>query len=62
MYTHTRSRVVGPGLGTFSSSGDHAGDGQRKELGLQQSRRQSLEVAAPKTPMVESQAHTDQRR
>nr|XP_048277873.1 epithelial-stromal interaction protein 1 isoform X2 [Myodes glareolus] len=61
MYTHTRSRVVGPGLGTFSFSGDHAGDGQRKELGLQQSRRQSLEVAAPKTPMVERQAHTDQR-
>ena len=62
MYTHTRSRVVGPGLGTFSFSGDHAGNGQRKELGLQQNRRQSLEVAAPKSPMVERQERTDQRR
>ncbi|KAM7321279.1 hypothetical protein ACRRTK_019371 [Alexandromys fortis] len=61
MYTHTRSRVVGPGLGTFSLSGDHAGNGQHKELGLQQSRRQSLEEAAPKNPTVERQGHTDQR-
>ncbi|XP_075805828.1 epithelial-stromal interaction protein 1 isoform X2 [Microtus pennsylvanicus] len=60
MYTHTRSRVVGPGLGAFSFSGDHAGNGQRKELGLQQSRRQSLEVAAPKNPTVERQGRTDQ--
>ncbi|CAO2591655.1 Epithelial-stromal interaction protein 1 [Lemmus lemmus] len=61
MYTHTRSRVVGPGPGTFSFSGDHSGDGKRKELGLQQSRKQSLEMAAPKTPMEERQGHTDQR-
>ncbi|XP_057642369.1 epithelial-stromal interaction protein 1 isoform X1 [Chionomys nivalis] len=61
MYTHTRSRVVDPALGTFSFSGDHAGNGQRKELGLQESRRQSLEVAAPKNPMVERQGRTDQR-
>ncbi|XP_038165791.1 epithelial-stromal interaction protein 1 isoform X2 [Arvicola amphibius] len=61
MYTHTRSRVVGPRLGTFSFSGDHARDGQRKELGLQQSRRQSLEVEAPTPPTVERQGHTDQR-
>ncbi|XP_052046855.1 epithelial-stromal interaction protein 1 isoform X2 [Apodemus sylvaticus] len=56
---YTRSRVVGPGLGTSSISRDHAGAGQRRELGLQQNRRQSLEVAAPEGPKLER--HADQR-
>ncbi|XP_015857855.1 epithelial-stromal interaction protein 1 isoform X7 [Peromyscus maniculatus bairdii] len=57
---YTRSRVVGPGLGTSSISRDHAGDGQRKELHQQQSRRQSLEMPAPKDPMMERQGRADQ--
>lgn len=57
---YTRSRVVGPGLGTSSISRDHAGDGQRKELHQQQSRRPSLEIPAPKDPMMERQGRADQ--
>nr|Q8VDI1.2 RecName: Full=Epithelial-stromal interaction protein 1 [Mus musculus] len=57
---YTRSKVVGPGLGTSSISRDHAGAGQRRELGLQQNRRQSLEVAAPEGPKMERQGHADQ--
>ncbi|XP_059129281.1 epithelial-stromal interaction protein 1 isoform X1 [Peromyscus eremicus] len=57
---YTRSRVVGPGLGTSSSSRDHTGDGQHKELHQQQSRRQSLERPAPKDPMMERQGRADQ--
>nr|XP_034354109.1 epithelial-stromal interaction protein 1 isoform X2 [Arvicanthis niloticus] len=58
---YTRSRVVGPGLGTSSISRDHAGAGQRRELGLQQNRRQSLEVTAPEGPKMGRQEHADQR-
>uniref|UniRef100_A0A8C2LSI0 Epithelial stromal interaction 1 n=1 Tax=Cricetulus griseus TaxID=10029 RepID=A0A8C2LSI0_CRIGR len=61
MYTHTRSRVVGPGLGPSFISRDHAGHGQRRELGLQQSQRQSLEAQAPKDAMMERPRRTDQR-
>ncbi|XP_021083333.1 epithelial-stromal interaction protein 1 isoform X2 [Mesocricetus auratus] len=61
MYTHTRSRVVDPGLGTSSISRDHAGHGQRRELGLQQSQRQSLEVPVPKDAMMERQGRADQK-
>ncbi|XP_028734354.1 epithelial-stromal interaction protein 1 isoform X6 [Peromyscus leucopus] len=57
---YTRSRVVGPGLGTSSISRDHAGDGQGKELHQQQSRRPSLEMPAPKDPMMERQGRADQ--
>ncbi|XP_028608528.1 epithelial-stromal interaction protein 1 isoform X3 [Grammomys surdaster] len=58
---YTRSRMVGPGLGTSSISRDHAGAGQRRELGLQQNQRQSLEVAAPEGSKMERQVHADQR-
>lgn len=60
MYT-SGSRVVGPGSGTSSISWDHAGDRQRRELGLQKNRKQNLEVAAPKDPKMERQGHSDQR-
>ncbi|KAL1780634.1 hypothetical protein HispidOSU_009350 [Sigmodon hispidus] len=59
MYTHTRSKVVGPKQGTSSISRDQAEGGQHKELGLQQSRRQSLEVGAPQDPV--KQKSIDQR-
>lgn len=58
---YPRSRVVGPGLGTSSSSRDHAGAGQHGKLDLQQNQRQSLEVAEPKGPKLERQGHGDQR-
>lgn len=48
-------------MGTSSISRDHAGAGQRRELGLQQSRRQSLEMATPEGPKLERQGHADQR-
>lgn len=59
MYTH--SKVVGPGLGTSSTSQDHAGAGKHKELGLQHNQRQSLEVAAPEGHKMEKQGHADRR-
>ncbi|XP_021059392.1 epithelial-stromal interaction protein 1 [Mus pahari] len=58
---NTSSKVVGPDLGASSISQDHAGAKQRRELGLQQNQRQSLEVSAPKGPKMERQGHADQR-
>ncbi|XP_051016563.1 epithelial-stromal interaction protein 1 [Acomys russatus] len=53
MYTGG-SRALGPGF--FQ---EHAGDGQRRELGLQKHLKKSLEVAAPKDPKMERQGHAD---
>ncbi|XP_055465835.1 epithelial-stromal interaction protein 1 isoform X3 [Psammomys obesus] len=53
---YTRSRLVGPGLGTSSISQNQAGNGQRSDLGLKQTRRQSLEVAPKDSTTMERHA------